>query len=269
MLPLCQEKDKVMNPALELRGLSMSFGALSIMQDVFLSVAKGERHAVIGPNGAGKSTLFHLISGHLVPTAGSIHLDGSDITGCPPHQIFAAGLARNFQVNCLFPTMTARENLRCATLFDSGHHRALWRRAATLPDVNEKVAAMLDAIQLGRRADIACESLSYSEQRALEIGMAAISGRSVILLDEPTAGMSHAETDQFVALIHTLTKGRTLLVVEHDMGVVFSLADRITVLASGRIVATDTPALIRANEEVQTAYLGDHAPSGEGKVASC
>ncbi|MFC2967045.1 ABC transporter ATP-binding protein [Acidimangrovimonas pyrenivorans] len=252
-----------MTPALQLTDLCKSFGPTRIFDGVSLSVAPGERHAVIGPNGAGKSTLFHLISGRLSPSSGSIRLFGRDVAGAPPARIFASGLARNFQINSLFATLSARENLRCAALIETGHHRALWRRAAGIRDLADKVTEMLDRIGLGRRGDIPCDQLSYSEQRAIEIGMAAISGRQVVLLDEPTAGMNHAETDRFIDLIRGLTEGRTLMVVEHDMGVVFSLADRITVLAAGKVVASGAPDEIRGNNEVREAYLGQHAPAGK------
>jgi branched-chain amino acid transport system ATP-binding protein len=229
------------------------------MQEVSLDIWRGERHAVIGPNGAGKSTLFHLISGRLHPTSGSITLNGREIGGLPPHEVFHAGLARNFQVNCLFHTMSARENLRCAALHACGRGASLLRRATSLPDVAERVDAMLVTLELMQKADAAADTLSYAEQRALEIGMAVISGREVVLLDEPTAGMSRVETTRFVELIRALTQGRTLVVVEHDMGVVFSLADRVTVLVHGEVLATGTPADIRANRDVQEAYLGGQA----------
>jgi len=246
--------------ALELTGLCKSFGPTRILDGVDLMVRPHERHAIIGPNGAGKSTLFHLISGRLTPSSGSIRLFGQEVAGMPPARIFDLGLARNFQINSLFLNMTARENLRCAALRDMGCDRALWRRATAIAPLVERVENTLDAVQLGRRGDLTCDELSYSEQRAVEVGMAAISGREVVLLDEPTAGMNHVETDYFIGLIRRLTEGRTLVVVEHDMGVVFSLADTITVLAGGGVVATGEPDSIRANEDVRQAYLGDYAP---------
>ncbi len=166
-----------MGAALELTGLCKSFGPTRIFEGIDLRIETGERHAIIGPNGAGKSTLFHLISGRLVPNAGSIQLFGQEIAGMRPSRIFDRGLARNFQINSLFLGMTARENLRCAALRDMGYDRALWRRVAAIEPLAERVDNTLDAIQLGRRGDLACDGLSYSEQRAVEIGMAAISGR--------------------------------------------------------------------------------------------
>ncbi|MER3356517.1 MAG: ABC transporter ATP-binding protein [Hoeflea sp. D1-CHI-28] len=252
-----------MSAALELSGLGKSFGPTCILHDINLRIEMGERHAIIGPNGAGKSTLFHLISGRLTPSAGSIRLLGQEVAGKRPARIFDLGLARNFQINSLFLGMTARENLRCAALCDMGYDRKLWRRVASIRPLAERVESVLDVIQLGRRGDCGCDELSYSEQRAVEIGMAAISGRKVVLLDEPTAGMNHVETDYFIGLIRRLSEGRTLVVIEHDMGVVFSLADRITVLAGGGVVATGVPDVIRGDSAVRQAYLGDYAPPAQ------
>jgi len=242
--------------ALELDGVHKSFGATPIIRGVSLAVARGERHAIIGPNGAGKSTLFNLMSGRLAPTRGRIRLDGRDITGERPYRIARAGLSRSFQVTNIFPRLTVRENLRCAVLWSLGYRYDFWRTADRLHDANERADAVLDQIHLATRRDVLAGVLTYAEQRALEIGITIAGGARVLLLDEPTAGMSRAETHHAVELIRRVSEGRTLVMVEHDMGVVFDLADRISVLVYGEILATDTPPRIREDEGVRTAYLG-------------
>jgi len=245
--------------ALALRDVEKRFGATPIIRGVSLDVGQGERHAIIGPNGAGKSTLFNLVSGRFAPTRGSIRLDGEEIAGARPYRINRRGLARSFQVTNLFPRLSVFENLRCAVLWPLGYRYCFWRNAAALPDAREQAERTLEAIGLEGRRDVAAGVLTYAEQRALEIGLTIAGGSRVILLDEPTAGMSRGEADQAVALIRKVTEGRTLLMVEHDMSVVFGLADRISVLVYGRIIATDTPARIRDNADVRTAYLGELA----------
>ena len=242
--------------ALALRGVDMRFGATSILQDVSLDVPHGERHAIIGPNGAGKSTLFNLVSGRFAPTRGSILLDGEEIAGAPPYEINRRGLARSFQVTHLFARLSVYENLRCSVLWSRGHRYCFWRNVAALPDVRDAAETALARIGLGARRDVPAGVLTYAEQRALEIGITIAGGARVILLDEPTAGMSRQEADHAVALIRSVAEGRTLLMVEHDMSVVFGLADRISVLVHGEIIATDTPARIHADPAVQEAYLG-------------
>jgi len=244
---------------LALRDVEKRFGATPIIRGVSLDVGQGERHAIIGPNGAGKSTLFNLVSGRFAPTRGSIRLDGEEIAGARPYRINRRGLARSFQVTNLFPRLSVFENLRCAVLWPLGYRYCFWRNAAALPDAREQAERTLEAIGLEARRDVAAGVLTYAEQRALEIGLTIAGGARVILLDEPTAGMSRGEADQAVALIRKVTEGRTLLMVEHDMSVVFGLADRISVLVYGRIIATDTPVRIRDNAEVRTAYLGELA----------
>jgi len=243
--------------ALELRGLRKNFGRAEIIRGVDLVVPRGERHAVIGPNGAGKSTLFNLISGLLSPDAGEVKLDGVPVTGLAPYQINRRGLSRSFQITNIFPRLTAWENVRCALLWPAGEKYAFWHAA----DRNDKVAARADQIladiELLHRRDVPAGILAYAEQRALEIGITVAGGASVILLDEPTVGMSHAETQRKVELIRRITQDRTLVIVEHDMSVVFGLADRISVLVYGEIIASGTPAEIRANARVREAYLGD------------
>ena len=242
--------------ALELRGVSKSFGKTEIIRGVDLAVNAGERVAVIGPNGAGKSTLFNLISGRFAPTAGEILLDGQRIDGHRPYEINRRGLARSFQVSNLFNRLSVFENLRCAVLWGLGYRYAFWRFLADARDANERAEQVMAMIRLQRRRDALAMNLTYAEQRALEIGITIAGGSKVILLDEPTAGMSHSETAQFVELIREVTVGRTLLTVEHDMGVVFGLADKIAVLVYGEILAFDVPEAVRADPRVKEAYLG-------------
>ena len=247
------------SPAVELRGVQKSFGNTSVIRDVNLTILKGERHALIGPNGAGKSTLFNLISGYMKPTVGRILLKGEIVSGLRPYQINRRGLSRSFQVSNVFANMSVWENIRCALLWATGHRYAFWKNIDNLPEVRERTARILQEINLISRRDVPAGLLAYAEQRTLEIGITIAGGADVILLDEPTAGMSRAETERAVALIRRLTEGRTLLIVEHDMSVVFGLADRISVLVYGQIIASGTPEEIRGNPKVQEAYLGEEA----------
>ena len=248
-----------MSAAIELRAVEKSFGNVAIIRNINLSIAQGERHALIGPNGAGKSTTFNLVSGYMAPTSGSVLLRGEQISGLPPHQINRRGLSRSFQVTNVFANMSVWENLRCAVLWATGHRYAFWKNIDNLPEVRDRTAQILTDINLTARRDVPAGLLTYAEQRALEIGITVAGGANVILLDEPTAGMSHAETERAVALIRRLTEGRTLLIVEHDMSVVFGLADRISVLVYGQIIASGTPEEIRGNPKVREAYLGQEA----------
>jgi branched-chain amino acid transport system ATP-binding protein len=243
-------------PAVELVDVRKSFGKTEIIRGASLSVAPGERVAIIGPNGAGKSTLFNLISGRLAPTSGDIRVNGQRVNGMTPYQINRMGLARSFQVSNLFTRLSVFENVRCAVLWSLGYRYAFWRFLADLRDANDRAEEVLEMIRLDRRRDVLAMNLTYAEQRALEIGITIAGGASVVLLDEPTAGMSKSETKRFVELIRDVTKGRTLLTVEHDMGVVFGLADKIAVLVYGEVIAFDTPEAVRANARVQEAYLG-------------
>ena len=242
--------------ALRLEGLYKSFGATEIIRGVDLEVARGERHALIGPNGAGKSTLFNLVTGRLAASAGRIRIHGEDVTGLAPFEIHRRGLARSFQITNLFARMSVYENLRCAVLWSAGTGYTFWRFVDRLGPVRERAEAVLERIGLARRRDVPAGLLSYAEQRALEIGIAIAGDPDVLLLDEPTAGMSHSETEHAVALIRRVAEARTLLMVEHDMAVVFGLADRISVLVYGRIIASGAPEAIRRNKAVQEAYLG-------------
>ncbi len=245
-----------MTLALELRDLHKRFGRSEIIRGASLAVRAGERVALIGPNGAGKSTLFNLISGGVAPSRGQVLLHGRPITGLAPHQIYRRGLARSFQVSNLFGRLSVFENLRCAVLWSLGYGYAFWRLLAGAHDANARAETLLQQLRLQHRRDTPAMALGYAEQRALEIGLTVAGGAGVILLDEPTAGMSRSETTQVVDLIRRLSAGRTLLMVEHDMGVVFDLADRIAVLVRGEVIAFDTPAAVRADRRVQQAYLG-------------
>jgi branched-chain amino acid transport system ATP-binding protein len=243
-------------PALELQGVRKRFGRTEIIRGVDLAVARGERHAIIGPNGAGKSTLFNLASGRFPVSDGRILLNGADVTRLRPHQINRRGLSRSFQVTNIFPHLSVFENLRCAVLWSLGYRYAFWRALSGLADARGRAEDVLERIGLARRRDTLAGVLSYAEQRALEIGITIAGGAEVILLDEPTAGMNRSETAAAVALIRKVTEGKTLVMVEHDMGVVFDLADRVSVLVYGELIASGAPAAIRANPNVQEAYLG-------------
>ena len=243
-------------PAVELKALRKSFGKTEIIRGCDLAVAPGERVAIIGPNGAGKSTLFNLISGRFAPTSGEILLNGKRVDGLTPYEINRRGLARSFQITNIFGHLSVFENLRCGLLWSMGYRYAFWKFLADLRDANERAEELTRMIRLERKHDTLAMNLTYAEQRALEIGITIAGGAEVILLDEPTAGMSKSETGRFVELIREVTVGKTLLTVEHDMGVVFGLADKIAVLVYGELIAADTPSRIRENPAVQTAYLG-------------
>ena len=245
-----------MNAALSLVDLRKSFGPVQIIRGVSLDIAEGERHAIIGPNGAGKSTLFNLVSGRIRPSSGEVRLHGRPITGLSPFEINRRGLSRSFQITNIFPKMSVEENLRCAALWSLGYRYAFWTSIERLSDVCERAEWLMERVGLTARRHVPAGVLSYAEQRALEIGVTIGGNADVVLLDEPTAGMNNSETEQAVALIRKVTEGKTLVMVEHDMGVVFSLADRISVLVYGQIIASDTPERIRENPAVREAYLG-------------
>lgn len=242
--------------ALELRDLRKSFGKTEIIRGVNLAVQPGERVAIIGPNGAGKSTLFNLISGRFGPTSGEVLLNGQRIDGKAPYEINRMGLSRSFQITNIFPKLSVFENLRCGVLWSMGYKYTFLRFLSNLDDANERAKQLMEMIKLDKKRDTLAMNLTYAEQRALEIGITIAGGANVILLDEPTAGMSKSETTRFIHLIKEVTEGRTLLTVEHDMGVVFGLADKIAVVVYGEVIAFDTPDKVRANARVQEAYLG-------------
>ena len=247
--------------SLELNNVRKSFGKSEIIRGTTLRVPKGERFAVIGPNGAGKSTLFNLISGRFGVTSGDILLNGASTVGLRPFEINRLGLSRSFQITNIFHRLSVYENLRCAVLWSLGYKYSFWHRLNGLKDAHERAESVSEQIGLTRRRNVAAGLLTYAEQRALEIGITIAGGADVILLDEPTAGMSRSESDAAVELIRKVTVGKTLLMVEHDMSVVFGLADKIAVLVYGEMIACDTPTNIRANPKVQEAYLGGHAPA--------
>ena len=246
---------------LELKDVHKSFGKSEIIRGANLQVEQGERIAIIGPNGAGKSTLFNLVSGRFPVSSGDILLRGESIATLRPFEINRRGLSRSFQVTNIFHRLSVYENLRCAVLWSLGYKYSFWHRLNGLRDVRERAEAVLEEIGLKRRRDTVAGLLTYAEQRALEIGVTIAGGADIVLLDEPTAGMSRSESDAAVELIRKVTVGKTLLMVEHDMSVVFGLADRIGVLVYGEMLACDSPAAIRANQKVQEAYLGTHAPA--------
>jgi len=242
--------------ALELKDVRKSFGKAEIIRGVNLAVQAGERVAIIGPNGAGKSTLFNLISGRFAPTSGDVLLHGQRINDLKPFEINRLGLSRSFQITNIFPQLSVFENLRCSVLWSLGYKYTFLKFLSGLTDANEKAQELMEMIKLDRKRDVLAVNLTYAEQRALEIGITIGGGASVVLLDEPTAGMSKSETSRFITLIKSVTEGKTLLTVEHDMGVVFGLADKIAVVVYGEVIAFDTPDAVRSNAKVQEAYLG-------------
>ena len=252
-----------MSYAIELRDLRKNFGSTEIIRGAELQVPRGERFALIGPNGAGKTTLFNLISGRFPASSGDILLNGETTRGLAPFEINRRGLSRSFQITNIFHRLSVYENLRCAVLWSLGYRYSFWNRLNGLKDAHQKADAVLEQTGLTTRRNTLAGALPYAEQRALEIGITVAGGADVILLDEPTAGMSRSESDAAIELIRKVTQGKTLLMVEHDMGVVFGLADKIAVVVYGKVIACDTPAAIRANPAVQEAYLGTHVAEGE------
>ena len=244
------------NFALELKDLRKSFGKSEIIRGINLAVPHGERVGIIGPNGAGKSTLFNLISGRFEPSSGQVLLNGQRIDGKKPFEINRMGLSRSFQITNIFPKLSVFENLRCGVLWSLGYKYTLFKFLADLDDANDRADELMAMIKLDKKRDVLALNLTYAEQRALEIGITIAGGANVILLDEPTAGMSRSETSRFIKLIKDVTVGKTLLTVEHDMGVVFGLADKIAVVVYGEVIAYDTPEKVRADQKVQEAYLG-------------
>jgi branched-chain amino acid transport system ATP-binding protein len=242
--------------ALSLRNVTKTFGQTEIIRGVNLDIASGQRHAIIGPNGAGKTTLFNLISGRFPLSSGEIWLNDARVDRLPPHRINRMGLSRSFQITSIFHRLSVFENLRCALLWSMGYHYSFWTPLWIQRELTARTDLMLEDLNLGPRRETAAGLLSYADQRALEIGMTIAGGASVILLDEPTAGMSNAETDNAIELIRRVSENKTLVMVEHDMKVVFDLADVITVLVYGEVIASGPPPAVRANAAVQEAYLG-------------
>ncbi len=242
--------------ALKLDNVKKSFSGTEIIRGLSLSVGENERHAVIGPNGAGKSTAYNLITGRYTVSSGRIFLRGQDITNLQPYEIKRKGLSRSFQITNIFPKMTVFENVRCSLLWAMDYKYSFWHMVGQQEALNENAEKIIEELNLKERRNTLAGVLSYAEQRALEIGITIAGGSEVILLDEPTAGMSVSETEYIVGLIRKVTEGKTLIVVEHDMGVVFDLADKISVLVYGEIIATGSPVEVKENQTVQEAYLG-------------
>ena len=250
------ESSSPARPALELKDLRKNFGKTEIIRGINLAIPSGERVGIIGPNGAGKSTLFNLISGRFEPTSGDVLLHGQRLNGKKPFEINRMGLSRSFQITNIFPKLSVFENLRCGVLWSLGYKYTFLKFLADLDDANERTDELMEMVKLDKKRDVLAMNLTYAEQRALEIGITIAGGASVILLDEPTAGMSKSETTRFIKLIKDVTVGKTLLTVEHDMGVVFGLADKIAVVVYGELLAYDVPEAVRGNARVQEAYLG-------------
>jgi branched-chain amino acid transport system ATP-binding protein len=246
-------------PVLRLENLSKSFGALKVTDGIDLDIPAGETHAIIGPNGAGKTTLIHQISGALAPDAGRILVDGRDVTHLPMPARAHLGLARSFQITHVLPRFTALENVALAVQARSGSSFRFWQPAALEEALNAPAMDALEVVELAARAQTPAGSLSHGEKRRLEIAIALAQAPKLLLLDEPMAGAGAEETPRLVATLAGLKRRITIVLVEHDMQAVFALADRISVLVEGRIVATDTPDAVRANPAVRAAYLGEAA----------
>jgi branched-chain amino acid transport system ATP-binding protein len=245
--------------ALSVDHLAKSFAGFYAVKGVSLTVAAGERRAIIGPNGAGKSTLFNLIGGQARPTAGRVSIEGRDVTGAPPHRMWRYGLTRTFQRNQLFPRLSVRDNMRLAIIATRRLGHLAFSRISRFASVDHDVVAVLAKVRLSDRADIAVHELAYGEQRQLELGLALAGNPRILLLDEPTAGMSPAETMAMMGLLQELPRSITLLIVEHDMDVVFALADLITVLHLGEVLAEGDAVAIQSHPAVLSVYLGQQA----------
>ncbi len=246
-----------MNYHLELKGVRKQFGPTEIIRGVNLNIKKGEIHSLIGPNGAGKSTLYNLISGVYKLSSGSIKFNNKNIENLPSYEIFRLGLSRSFQITNIFPKMSVFENVRCGLLWNMNYKYSILKILDNNQDLNDKTNAILEQISLSNYSKEPAGLLSYADQRALEIGITIAGGAETILLDEPTAGMSKSETERATNLIRNIAKNRTILIVEHDMGVVFDLSDTISVLVYGEVICSDKPEKVKTNKAVKEAYLGD------------
>jgi branched-chain amino acid transport system ATP-binding protein len=252
----------VADALLKIDGLTKRFGGVIASDNIVLDVNRGELHAIIGPNGAGKTTLISQLTGELAPNLGSIHFDGADITALPVYRRSALGLARSFQITSLFLDFTALDNVALAVQAHAGHSFRFWRDTRTEEQLRAPARAGLDRVGLSNRADVVVANLSHGEHRQLEIAMALATKPRMLLLDEPMAGMGPEESARMVETLRELKRDLTILLIEHDMEAVFALADRISVLVYGRVIATGAPAAIRANPEVRTAYLGEQEAAG-------
>ncbi len=242
---------------LETKGIYHDFSGLQVLFDINLQVREGERHAIIGPNGAGKTTLFNLITGTYRPRRGQIFFKGQEITGIPPHELVRLGIGRSFQLTSTFDRLTTFQNIRLAVLSKRGHRFNFFCLVDSLAEITRETEEILHRINLDGERNVPAGVLSYGKHRSLEISLALATDPDLIMLDEPTAGMSRDETHHAVELIRRLTEGKSLIIIEHDMDVVFSLADRITVLNYGQVLAIGTPTEIRENQAVKEAYLGE------------
>ena len=244
-------------PILSIEGLSKSFGGVKASDQISLSVMQGECHALIGPNGAGKTTLIRQLSGLVAPDSGQVHYRGRDITRLPVHKRSLIGIARSFQITTVLLSMSALDNVALAVQARDGHSFRFWAPARADRSLREPAMAMLEQVGLGQRAHETAAALSHGERRQLEIAMALALQADLLLLDEPTAGMGPEEAGQIIEILRRLKQTKTMLLIEHDMDAVFALADRISVLVYGRVIATGTPEEIRADESVRRAYLGE------------
>jgi branched-chain amino acid transport system ATP-binding protein len=244
---------------LEIRDLHKDFSGLKVLFGINLAIERGDRHAIIGPNGAGKSTIFNMITGKYSPSRGKIFFKGQDITGLPPHKISGLGLARSFQITNIFRNMTVFENIRNAVLSKKRIHYHILSPLSKVNGITEETERILSLIGLFERKDEIAGQLAHGHQRALEIGLTLAMDPELILLDEPTAGMSRSETLEAVELIERVTRGKTLIIVEHDMEVVFSIAKQISVIYFGKVLASGSPEKIRNDPQVKKVYLGGGA----------
>jgi len=242
---------------LETKKIYHDFSGLEVLFNINLEVEEGERHAIIGPNGAGKTTLFNVITGTYMPSSGQVFFKGNEITGFKPHQLARIGMGRSFQITSTFSKLTAFQNIRMGILSKRGIRFNLFRRADKMQAITEETDELLNRINLTEERDVPADLLSYGKHRSLEVSMAMATDPELVMLDEPTAGMSRDETHNAVELIRRITEGKTMVIIEHDMDVVFSLADRITVLHLGKILAVGPPEEIKENQEVKNAYLGE------------
>jgi branched-chain amino acid transport system ATP-binding protein len=243
-------------PLLETRALTKEFRGFRAVSEVDLTVTRGTVHALVGPNGAGKTTLFNLLTGFLTPTSGTVLFDGQDITGRAPEQIAPLGIARSFQITSLFEAMTLREHLELALASPTGMGRQWWRSVSRMAAFKDRALELLEQVGLADLAGAPASSLAYGQKRALELAIAMALDPRLLLLDEPTAGMGIEDVDRTIALVRQLAQGRTVVLVDHNMHVVGSLADRVTVLQSGQVLAEGPYEQVRADERVITAYLG-------------
>ena len=251
-------------PLLQVEGLAKRFGGIVATDDLRLAVQSGELHAIIGPNGAGKTTLIAQLAGQLTPDSGHIHFAGADITALPMYKRSRLGLARSFQITSLFLDLSALDNVALAVQAHAGHSFRFWRTAREEPALRQPARAALARAGLAERADWPASALSHGEHRQLELAMALAGNPRMLLLDEPMAGLGPEESARMVAMLRALKNELTILLVEHDMEAVFALADRITVLVYGRVIASGAPDVIRADRAVREAYLGEDEGAGHG-----